>query len=344
MGINSFFRQRVVHTGKKSFSETVLKPGFGQFMSPVLQPRELRKNGSVYLLEAMKDAIEESTKKRNIRGNAISFYFHLECIRKRDEQFRSCVESLVCCKLMTDRNGVISFDDPLGNLPVSVSGLTSFDPIMISPKRLRDYLSLNVPKGYEEEFHGLIRDFRQRRKSFLDFNFGNEINIYVCNPNNKKTPKKGICSCEICAKRTKNTSHVPIEHLITSHHIIPTRYGGENDEKFIANLCMQCHNHGMGLESVISFFEDNARKMRLGQKISLLEYNPRDTRPSIAAVLARNSYPKVYPMDYLNLFSNAVALAIVCTYFQEDTVVKINELRDKRLANSILPFMMDLWH
>jgi len=344
MGVKGFFRQRAVNTGQKSFNETVLKPGFGHFISPLLQPREARKNGSVYFLSAMKEDIENNSRKRNVRNNSLSLHFSQECIRKRDEPFISCMESLICCKLITDRNGVVSFEDPVGNLPVSISGLTVFDPVMFSPKRLRDYLSLNVPKGYEEEFHDIVKDFRQRRKSFLDFNFGNEINIYICNPNNKKTPKKGICSCEICSKKTKNTGNMPPDHLITSHHIIPSRYGGDNHDHFIANICISCHNDGMGLESIISFFEDNARKMRLGQKIGLLEYYPRDNRPSISGELAKSSYPKVYPMDYLNIFSNAAALAMLCTYFQEDVIVKVNEFRDKRLSKGMLPFIMDLWH
>ncbi|MCX6773836.1 MAG: hypothetical protein NTY68_02445 [Candidatus Micrarchaeota archaeon] len=344
MGINGFFKERIVHSGRNSFNETVLKPGFGQFISPILQPKESKKNTSSHLLEIMKEVIDESSKRRRVKRNALSFKLGHAFVDKRGISFRSCIESLICCKLVTDSNRVVSFDDPFGSLPVSVSSLTTFDPVVLSPKRLKDYLSLNVPKEYEEEFHDIVKFFRSRRQSFLNFNFGNEINIYQNNPNRGKAPKKGICSCEVCMKRTKNSRFSSMEdNIITNHHILPTRYGGENGDPFITNICVQCHNHGLGIESIISFFEDSARKMRLGNRISLMGKRSEGNNTEISAELARNSYPKVYPIDFLNLFSNAVALAMVCSYFNEDTVIKINELRAKRLAYSITPILLDLW-
>jgi len=345
MGINGFFKGKVIHAGRNGSVETVLKPGFGHFISPILQPREHRRNTAVHTLSTMKAAIEDSAGRRKVKRNVLRFGFGKDFIERRGPSFRLCMQDLVCCRLVSEGNRAVSFDDPLTGLPVSVSELTIFDPVPYSPKRLKDMLSLNVPCGYEEEFNCIVGEFAKRRRSFLEFNFGNEINIYHNNPNNGKAPKKGMCSCEVCVKRTKNGRFSSSDgNIITNHHILLTRYGGDNREQFITNICVQCHNHGQGIESIISFFDDSVRKMRLGQGIGLLGRNAEQNRERIAAELAKSPYPRVYPIDYLNLFSNAVALAMACSYFQEDTVIRINELRAKRLAYGIVPMLLDLWH
>jgi hypothetical protein len=345
MGVSDFFSEKVVHRGgtQKSY-ETVLRPGFGQFLSPILQPRERREDVSSRAMLRMKDMVDEGLSHNTVKGNHIRFRISHPELKTSGGALRACVETLACCKIITHRHGVLCFDDPVSKSPVAISDLTVFDPSAYSPKRLHDVLGITVPKGYEEEFHDSIAIFKQRLQHFLNFNFGKEIDIYKNSPSTGKAPKKGICACEVCKKKTKNAPHkTDWDNVITNHHILPTRYGGSNDLHFITNICVPCHNHGNGVERLINYFDDSVRKIRLGTQVSLFFRKSQYGADEISRALAHNPYPKAYAVDYLNLYSNAVSLAMLCTYFQQDTLITINLMARDRLIFSIAPMVLDLW-
>ena len=345
MGISDFFVQKAIHAGgKNTFYETLLRPGFGQFLSPILQPRERRKEASANSMLSMKDMVDEGLSRNRVKGNVLKFKLSHPAVEKRGNAFRNCIEVLACCKIFTSRHGNLCFEDPASKAPVAISDLTVFDPSVYSPKRLRDALKIRAPQEYEDDFSESVEAFKQRLPHFLKSNFGKEINIYANSPSTGKAPKKGICSCEVCMKRTKNAPHRTVdENIITNHHILPTRYGGSNDPHFITNICLPCHNHGNGIETIIASFEDNVRKMRLGQIIGLFHRHRAEHAEDLSKGLAANPYPKVYAIDYLSLYSNAVMLAMICTYFQEDTLITVNSMSRDRLIYSIAPMVLDFW-
>lgn len=344
IGVSDFFVQKAIHAGSKNtFFETVLRPGFGQFISPLLSPCERRRSAAVHIMSLMKELVEESIRRHKIRRNVLSFKLgNIEA--KRGEAFRFCIETLACCRMIVSRHRVLAFNDPVSGMPIALSNATVFDPVPYSPKKLKDALSLSAPTEYEHEFSELVTDFSMRLPHFMKFNFGNEIDIYANNPSKGKAPKKGISSCDICMKITKNSSYrTQSDNIITNHHILPARYGGSNAQPFITNICAPCHNDGGGIESIIHSFEDAARKMRIGQKIGLFGKHRDDNAEAIAQELARSPYPKIYPVDFLALYSNAVALAMVLTYFKGEDVIRINKMSRDRLLNGIAPIILDLW-
>ena len=344
MGVSDFFAQKAIRAGgKNTFYETVLRPGFGQFLSPLLTPYERRRHASVHTMSMMKELVDEGIRRHRVKRNAISFRLGNIC-EKKGEMFKECIETLACCMMIVSRNKVMGFRDPASGMPIVLSNVTVFDPVPYSPKKLKDALSLSAPAEYEREFSELVNTFSARMPHFMNFNFGNEIDIYANSPSNGKAPKKGISSCEVCMKITKNGAYrAKSDNIITNHHILPTRFGGSNSPPFITNICAPCHNDGGGIESIIHSFEDAARKARIGQKICLLDRHRENNAEAIAQELARNPYPKIYPIDFLALYSNAVALAMISTYFQGEAVIQVNRMARNRLLNGIAPMLLDFW-
>ncbi len=227
----------------------------GCLISPVLSIYELDCTLRASDFRKMKSSIDKTSKVFMEEGfvNAVID----NPVGRNLRPARRGIELLASLSLLSDaRKKPIMRDKTYEGCDIIITSSNVFHPFLFSPRNLRDSLYVRVSSKYENAYFTNI-EYMSKRISYL-------ISLKsAAKPQTTKSRRKNgnhtTQRCKICGSKSN----------LTTHHIIPKRYGGPDSSRNSITICKSCHNNSKGIEIIISMYERGMNSMPCPKAIGI---------------------------------------------------------------------------